>query len=77
MSICSYTSGKKQVPLIMDIGNGELTHERPPKHPRMGTARMKQEKETEEEGKRGVNIWKEVQRARKKNPDGLNKSLPS
>ena len=51
----------------MAIGNGELLHECSPKHSRMGTERMKQEKETEIEGKkRGVFVWKKIQRARKK-----------
>ena len=60
----------------MVMMNGELLHECSPKHPRKGTARMKQDKETEDEGskKRGVYIWKEVQRARKSS-DGLNYSL--
>ena len=41
-------------------------HECFPKHSRMGTARMKEDNETDEEGKkRGVNMEK-VKRARKK-----------
>ena len=40
----------------MAIGNWEFMHECFPKHSRMGTARMKKDKETDEEGKkRGVN----------------------
>ena len=40
----------------MAIGN-ELWHDCYPKHSRMGTARMKEDKETEEEGKeRGVSM---------------------
>ena len=35
----------------MAIGNGELVHECFPKHSRMGTARMKYDKETDEDGK--------------------------
>ena len=31
----------EEVPFSMAIGNGELMHERFPKHSRMGTARMK------------------------------------
>ena len=50
----------------MAIGISELTHECSPEHLRMGTERMKYDKETEEEGKkRGVNILKEVKRERK------------
>ena len=41
----------------MAIGNWEFMHECFPKHSRMGTARMKKDKETDEEGKkRGVNM---------------------
>ena len=41
----------------MAIGNGELMQECLPKHSRMGTARIKLDKETDEEGKkRGVSI---------------------
>ena len=35
----------------MSIENEELMHECPPEHLRMGTARWKYDKETEEEGK--------------------------
>ena len=35
----------------MTIGNVELMHEYFPKHSRIETARMKEDKETEEEGK--------------------------
>ena len=43
----------------MAIGNGELMHECFPKHLRMGTARMKQDNETDEGGKkRGVSMEK-------------------
>ena len=41
----------------MAIGNGEFMHEYFPKHSRMGTAIMKYDNETEEEGKkRGVSM---------------------
>ena len=41
----------------MAIGNGELMHECFPKHSRMGTVRMKQDKEADEKGKRwGVSM---------------------
>ena len=43
----------------MAIGNGELMHECFPKHLRMGTSRMKEDKETDEGGrKRGVSMEK-------------------
>ena len=43
----------------MAIGNGELMHEYFPKHLRMGTARMKYNKETDEGGKKsGVSMEK-------------------
>ena len=51
---------KEEVPFSyfsMAIGYGGLMHECFPKHSRMGTARMKEEKETGEEGKkRGVSL---------------------
>ena len=37
----------------MAIGNGELMHECFPKHSHMGTTRMKEDKETDKEGKKG------------------------
>ena len=48
MSIFSCTGGKK-VPLRIEIGNGELMQEYFPKHSRMETARMKQDKDTDED----------------------------
>ena len=52
----------------MAIGNVELVHECFPEHWRMGTARMKQDKETDEGGKkRGASIFS---KAGTKNPDG-------
>ena len=54
---CSCTVGKKQVPFSMATRNVELIHEWSPKHSRMETARKKQDKETDEEGKkRGVSM---------------------
>ena len=41
-----------QVPFRMAIGNVKLMHECFSKRLRMGTVRMKQDKETEEEGKK-------------------------
>ena len=56
---------------VMAIGNWERMHEYFPKHSRMGTARMNQDKETDEDcQKRGVSMEK-VKRARKKSPDCL------
>ena len=40
----------------MAIGNVELMHKCFPKHSRMGTERMKYDKETERNNKRGVSI---------------------
>ena len=42
---------RKQVPISMAVENGELMQECFHKHLRMGTARMKEDKETEEEDK--------------------------
>ena len=61
----------------MAIGNGELLHECFPKHLRMGTARMKQDKETEEEGKKGgVSIERSKAGTKKKVPTAYH-SLPN
>ena len=56
----------------MAMGNGELMHECFPKHSRIGTARMKEDKKRAEERRE---YGKKVQRARIKSPDGL--SLPN
>ena len=40
----------------MAIGNGELLQECSPKHWRIGTARMKTDKEMEEDKKKGVGM---------------------
>ena len=45
-----FISSKNKVPLSMAIGNVEFMYECFPKHSRLGTARMKKAKETEEEG---------------------------
>ena len=48
---------KKEVPFSKAIGNGELMQECFPKHWGMGTARMKYDNETGEEGKkRGLSM---------------------
>ena len=47
---------KKEVPFSMAVGNSELIHECFSKHSRIGTARMKKDNETDEDGKKGV--WK-------------------
>ena len=52
----------------MAIGNGERTHECFPQHSRMGTARMKYDEETGEEGKkRGVSMERSKPGMKKKN----------
>ena len=56
----------------MAIGNGKLMQECFLKHSRMGTARMKSDKETEEEGKkRRENGKKQRGYERKRSPYGL------
>ena len=56
----------------MDIGHGELMHESFPKHSLMGTTRMKEDEETDEEGKkRGVSMEKSKAGTKKRKPDGL------
>ena len=55
----AFTEQKKKVSFSMAIGKGELMHVCFPKHLRMGTARMKQDKETDEGGKeKGVSMEK-------------------
>ena len=56
----------------MAIGNWELIHERFPKHSHMETARMKKDKETDEEGKkRGVSMERRKTGKKERSPDGL------
>ena len=56
----------------MAIGHGELVHECFPKHSRMGTARTKLDKETDEDGeKRGVSMESSIAGTNKRSPDGL------
>ena len=58
----------------MAVGNEELMNERFPKHSRIGTAKMKYDKETEEEGKRrGVSMERSKAGSKeKRSPEGLN-----
>ena len=63
---------KRKVPFSMAIGHGELMQECFPKHSRMGTARIKQGKETDEEGKKsGVSMERRKAGTNKRNPDDL------
>ena len=56
---------KEEAPFSTAIGNGELMHECFAKHSPMGTARMKEDNDTDEDGgKRGVSMEK-IKRARK------------
>ena len=56
----------------MAIGDAELVHECFPKHSRMGTARMKEDNETDEDTqKRGVSMEKSTEGTNERNPDGL------
>ena len=56
----------------MAIGYVELMHECFHKHSRMGTARLKQDNETDEYGqKRGVSMEKSTAGTNKRSPDGL------
>ena len=60
------------VPFSMAIANGDLMHECFPKHSRMGTARTKLDKETDEEGKkRGVSMERSKAGTKKRSPYGL------
>ena len=67
MFIFSYTKERNEVPFSMAIGNWELMHECFPKHPSMGTARIKLDNETDEDGqKRGVSMEKSTAGTNKK-----------
>ena len=63
---CSYTIEKIQVPFSIAIETGELVQERFPNHLRMGTARRKQDKETDEVGKNGGVSMERSKAGRKK-----------
>ena len=56
MCTCSCTVGKNQVSFSVTIGNEELMHECFPEQLRMGTARMKYNREREEDKKRCVSM---------------------
>ena len=56
----------------MAIGHGELMHKCLPKHSRIGTARTKYDKETDEDGKkRGVSMERSKAGTNKRSPNGL------
>ena len=56
----------------MAIGHGELMHDCFPKHSCMGTARIKEDKETDEDDeKRSVSMERSKVGRNKKSPDGL------
>ena len=56
----------------MAIGHGELMHECFPKQLRMGTARMKEDNETDKDiQKRGMSMEKSTAGTNKRSPDGL------
>ena len=72
MFIFSCIKERNEVPFSMAIGNGELIHECFPKHSRMGTARMKEDNETDEDGqKKGVSMEKSTAGTNKRSPDDL------
>ena len=56
MCTCSCTAGKKKVSFSMIIGNEELMQECFPKHLRMRTARMKYDREREDDKKRCMSM---------------------
>ena len=60
----------------MAIGNGELMHECFRKHSRMGTARMKEDKETDKDGQKiGASMERSKTGMTERSSDGL--SLPN
>ena len=56
----------------MTIGNDELMYECFPKHLRMGTARMKYDREREEDKERCVSVERSKVAMKKWTPKGLN-----
>ena len=54
----------------MAIGHGELMHECFPKHSPMGTARMKKDKKTDEDGKERGESMESKAGTNKRSPDG-------
>ena len=66
MCTCSWTVGKKKVPFTIAKENVELVQECLPKHLSMGTARMKQDKATEDSMRREARLWTEAKRTQKK-----------
>ena len=63
---------EKEVSFGMATGNGELMHEYFPKHSRMGTARMNEDNETDEDDKKR---GKSKGGTKERRPDSL--SLPN
>ena len=62
----------KKLAFSTAIGYGELMHGCFPTHSQMGTARIKSDEETEEDGKkRDVSVWRSKAATKKKSPDGL------
>ena len=62
----------EEVPFSMAIGNWELVQECFAKHSRMGTERMTQDHEIDEDTqKRGVSMEKRTAGTNKRSPDGL------
>ena len=73
MFIFSCTKERNEdVQFSVAVGNGELVQECFPKHSRMGTARMKQDNETDEDTQKGgVSMEKSKSGTNKRSPDGL------
>ena len=64
--------GAKKDTIQYSIGKRKLMHEYFPKHSRMGTARIKLDKETDKEGKKkGVSKERSQAGTNKSSPDGL------
>ena len=63
---------KKEAPFSISIGNWEFMQESFPKHSRMGTARLKKDKETDKDDKK-----KGVSMERNKPDMNLKKEVPT
>ena len=61
---------EKKISFSMAIGKVELRHECFPKHLHIGRARMKEDNETDDEGKRGVSMERRKAGTKERSPDG-------
>ena len=68
VSLAPKREKRKYHSLCISRGYGLLVQERCPKHSSMGRARMKEDKETDEDKKRGVSVERSKAGAKKRSP---------